>query len=265
VRARLACLLLLSASPAWAQTGPRLVEEAATAPAGTVLLEGREDWIADEPSFLSGQQRVRYDAPLLRLVYSPAGNVEMDVEWVTRVGVARDAELGQTSDWGDVTLRAKVRLLQRTNGITLGARFTVSLPETSYTEAALGPNALRTSVQLLLERRLGTFTAHGNLGLALPDEVLRPHEQRDFLAYGLAVSRPAGARTVGFAEVSGRAGRGSPGADAHCELRVGGAWQHGRLSWDAALRRGLAEADGTWGFTVGVRLWVRQPAVPAAP
>ena len=70
--------------------------------------------IADEPSYVTGVERTRWDGPLLRLVYSPAANVELDVEWVTRVGVAGEEGRGdiQSSEWGDVTLRAKWRIVE---------------------------------------------------------------------------------------------------------------------------------------------------------
>ena len=57
--------------------------------------------------------------------------------------------------------------------------------ETSFGNG-LGPNALRMAAQILVGQTIGGVTLHGNAGLALHDEVFRTHEQRDFLAYGLA-------------------------------------------------------------------------------
>src|SRR5688572_7747778 len=96
--------VLLAAAHASAQTRPLQTEEAATAPAGTVVLEVGADAMADEPNFLTGEPRNRLDLPVLRLVYSPAGNVEMDVEWVARVIARDDPDFGDVSDFGDVTL-----------------------------------------------------------------------------------------------------------------------------------------------------------------
>ena len=81
-----------------------------TAPAGTLVLETGLDAIADEPSYVTGVERTRWDGPLLRLVYSPAANVELDVEWVARVGVAGEEGRGdiQSSDWGDVDAAGQV-------------------------------------------------------------------------------------------------------------------------------------------------------------
>ncbi len=241
----------LALSPAFAQTRPLQTEEASTAPAGSVVLEAGGDTIRDEPNFLTGEERDRWDAPVLRLVYSPARNVELDLEWTVRVGAVDDPTFGSVSDYGDVALRAKVNFVEEHRGVpALGARFTVTLPETSFGNG-LGPNALRMSAQVLVSKILGRTAVHANAGLAIHDEVLRPHEQRDFFAYGLALVRPIGAAAI-VAEVSGRAGDGAPGAEERSEARAGFRFGQGRLRWDAAVRRGLAEADGGWGLTAGL-------------
>jgi hypothetical protein len=89
--------------------------------------------------------------------------------------------------------------------------------------------------------------------------VYRPHEQRDFLSYGLAMEWPATPRFALLAEVTGRTGDGEPGADVRAEARAGLRFGGGRLRWDVALRRGLASADGTWGATVGLAWTPRAP------
>jgi hypothetical protein len=246
-----------SVPAAFAQTRPLQTEEASTAPAGTVVLEAGGDYIADEPNFLTGEERGRWDAPVLRLVYSPARNVELDVEWTVRVGAVDDPAFGSVSDFGDVALRAKVNFIQEERGTpALGARFTVTLPETSYGNG-LGPNALRMSAQVLVSKTFGRLAVLANAGLAIHDEVLRPHEQRDFFAYGLALVRTVGGAAI-VAEVAGRAGDGAPGAEERSEARAGFRFGTGRVRWDAVLRRGLAEADGSWGVTAGLSWTIRQ-------
>jgi hypothetical protein len=242
----------LSGSVASAQTRPLQTEEATTAPRGTSVLEIGAEAIHDEPNFVTGGLRDRWAAPVLRYVYSPSDNVEIDVEWTVRVGQIDDPDFGSVSDWGDVGLRAKVRLLEEGDARpAVGARFGVLLPETSFGNG-LGPNALRMSVQFLASKTLGAATLHGNAGLALHDEVYRPHEQRDFLAYGLAAEVRVSRRLAVVGEWAGLAGSGMPGADAHSELRAGVRWGAGDWRADAALRRGLLAADGTWGVTAGV-------------
>jgi len=114
------------------------------------------------------------------------------------------------------------------------------------------------------DRRIATSLAAAGAavylaaGVALHDEPLRAHEQRDLFAYGAAVTWPV-ARITLVGEVAGLAGRGSPGADARSEARAGARLGAGRLRGDVALRRGLGRAAGEWGFTAGVT-WT-----PSAP
>ena len=239
-----------------------------TAPGGTLVLETSMEAIADEPSYVTGVERTRWDGPLLRLVYSPAANVELDVEWVTRVGVVgrggprrhpvvrvgRRRAAGQVADRGGKGPRP-----------TLGARFGVILPQTSFEDVefnplGLGPNTLRAFVEGLLTQPVGRGRLHVNAGLFLQDEVYRLHDQRDFLSYGLAFEWPATSRLTLLAEVAGRAGDGRPGAEERSEARAGVRIGRGRVRWDAAVRRGLAQADGTWGATLGLTWTARGPA-----
>jgi hypothetical protein len=245
-----------AAPSALAQTRPLVTEEAATAPSGTVVLEAGGQVMREEPNFLTGEPRFRYDGPLLRLVFSPADTVEIDVEWTARVGVRDDPHFGSVSDFGDVVLRSKVRLVEEASGRPgLAARFGVTLPQTSFGNG-LGPNTLRMTADLLLSKRVGALTLHGNAGLALLDEPLRLHEQRDLLAYGLAAVIAAG-RVDLMAELAGLAGKGMPGADERHEARAGMRVGRGRLRGDAAVRRGLGDADGTWGLTAGLSVRLR--------
>lgn len=257
----LAALVALSgARAAPAQTRPLLTEPAVTAPAGTLVFESGFDVIASEPSYISGVERTRWDGPLLRFVYSPADDVELDLEWVARVGVKGEEGRGDipSSEWGDVSLRAKWRAVAGGPGRpAIGARFGVVLPQTSYEDEdfnplGLGPNTLRAYVEGLLTQPLGRARLHVNAGLYLHDEVFRPHNQRDFLSYGLALEWPATPGLTLLAEVAGRAGDGEPGAEERSEARAGLRFGGQRLRGDLALRRGLAKADGTWGVTAGL-------------
>ena len=242
-----------------AQTRPLQTEEATTAPRGRVALEVGQDFMKDEPNFLHGQPRNRWDGPTLRFVWSPADPVEVDLEWVTRIATPSDPVFGDVRGFGDVTLRTKLRLVDGAESrTTLGARYLVTLPQTDY-EEGLGPNTLRMAAQLLLTQPLGRARVHLNAGVAIEDQPDREHFQRDFLAFGAALEVPIGALTA-LAEVAGKAGDGTPGADERIEARAGLRFGRGRLRGDVAVRRGLAEADGTWGATAGFSLALRDRA-----
>ena len=246
----LAALLALALPPTVAaQTRPLQTEQATTAPAGTTVLELGAQAIRGEPNFLTGAPRDRWEGPEVRIVHSPADNVELDVEWTARVGVRDDPDFGSVSDFGDVALRAKVRLAGGAGGSALGARFAVVLPQTSFGNG-LGPNTLRMSAQVLATLAVGRGVLHANAGLAIHDEPLRAHEQRDFLAYGLAATIPMGAAEL-VAEVAGLAGDGAPGADERGEARAGLRLGRGSVRGDVALRRGFTDATGGWGLAAG--------------
>jgi len=259
-----AAAFVFLAVPAGAQTRPLLTEPATTAPAGQLELETGFEAIAAEPSFVTGAERTRWEGPLLRLVYSPADRVELDLEWVALVGAGAAGDDPAVSDFGDVTMRAKLRIIDGGDSRpTVGARFGVTLPETSYEDEefrplGLGPNVLRAFVEALLTQPVGPVRIDLNAGLYLHDEVARPHDQLDFLSYGLAARWRCRPRLDVVAEVAGRAGKGKPGAQERSELRVGLRFARDRVAFDAALRRGLAEGQGTWGGTLGLTWTMRR-------
>ena len=271
VAAAALALTAATAASAQAQNRPLLTEPAATARAGTLVFETGLDAIASEPSYLTGVERNRWEGPLLRLVYSPADSVELDLEWVARVGVWNEAGREvQGSDWGDVSLRAKWRIVAGGQGRpTLGARFGVMLPQTEFEDEqfrplGLGPNTLRAFAEALVSQPLGRLRLDLNAGLLLHDEVLRPHEQRDFFAYGIALEWTARPAVSLVAEWAGRTGDGMPGAQQRAEARAGLRLGSGRLRGDAAVRRGLYAADGGWGLTLGLT-WVARARDASAP
>jgi hypothetical protein len=257
VRHLLSLLLLAAACPAAAQTRPRLTEEAATAPARSLAFETGFDWIANEPNPLTAQERPRWDGPLLRLVYSPADNVELDLEWVAAVGATGDPDFGSSHDVGDVSLRTKLRLVEEKNGVPgIAARFAVTLPETRSVKG-LGPDELRFLAQLVLSRGFGAWSLHGNAGVLLQDLPREEPEQADFFAWGLALERQASSALALMVEAAGRSGPGEPEARSRAEARIGMRLSRRRLGFDAAARRGLTQADGEWGFSVGLKYRIR--------
>lgn len=250
-------LLLATACPIAAQTRPLLTEEAATAPARSLVFESGLDWISNEPNPLTGAQRNRWDGPLLRLVYSPADNVEMDLEWVVAVGASGDPDFGTVSDVGDVSLRTKLRLAEEKAGRPgLAVRVGVTLPETKSVKG-LGPDQLRVIAQLLLSRGFGPWSVHGNGGVAFQDLPRDEAEQVDFFAWGVAVERRVSSDLALMIEAAGRSGPGEPEARSRAEARLGARLGRKRLRADAAIRRGLSQADGDWGFSLGLGYRIR--------
>lgn len=94
-------LLLLFSTPVLSQQLPLLTEPASPLPTGTVQLEVAGSSLGDEPNYLTGLPRTTWAGPLLRLAYAPAESVELDVEWVVRVGQVDDPVYG--SSWTGAT------------------------------------------------------------------------------------------------------------------------------------------------------------------
>ena len=242
-----------------AQDRPLATEPASTAPAGTLTFESGLELLRAAPNFLTGQPRSVWAGPSLRFTYSPADSVELDLEWVAFVGQIDDPVFGSGADAGDVTLRAKWGLRPEQAGRpALAARFSVTLPETSFGKG-LGTNTLRMSADALLSKALGArLRLHANAGLALFDNPLRAHEQSDLLAFGAALVGRVNAALDLLGELAGQVGHGESGADQHVEARLGVRFGKGSWRGDAALRRAFAAADGTWGFTAGVTWTLRK-------
>ncbi len=266
--ARAALLLLGAASTAAAQSRPLRTETAETAAVGTLVLETGFDVIADEPSYVTGASRTRWDGPLLRAVYSPADSVELDVEWVAAVGVAGEEGRGdiQSWDWGDVALRAKWRFA-RGGGRrpALAARFGVVLPQTSFEDEqfrplGLGPNTLRAFVEALVDaaRRPGPASrGRGPPALRPGPEAPRPER------LPLVRSR---ARVAARLAAHGGRGGGGPGRTGQPRRRpeLGGARRSALRAAGAcaSTRRcgaGCSHTDGTWGVTAGLAWTARAP------
>jgi hypothetical protein len=181
----------------------------------------------------------------------------MDLEWVVAVGVSGDPDFGTVADVGDVSLRAKLRLVEEKPGQPgITARFGVTLPETKAVKG-LGPDELRVIAQLLISRGFGAWSVHGNAGAAFQDLPREPPEQVDFFAWGLAVERRVSPGLQLMVEAAGRAGPGEPEARSRAEARLGARLGSKRLRADLAIRHGLTTADGDWGFTLGLTYRIR--------
>jgi hypothetical protein len=260
------CLLALAAWPGAAQEGAFLTE-----PAGCdrpARYEFGFGVLAAEPDFLTSATRTRWDLGVMRGARCLDGAAEFELEWVAQVAATGDLFVGGVSDFGDVTIRGKLRLARANGGRPeLAARFSTTLPQTSFGNG-LGRNTLRFHAQLLATWPARRVKVHANLGVALLDEALRAHEQRDLLAYGLQAAMPLGAKEPRLelvVESAGQLGEGSPGADARAEMRAGVRQRRGRWTWSAALRHGLLEADGTWGLAAFLSFSPRSAPAPPDP
>ncbi len=230
--------------------------------------------IGKEPNWLtyaeSGaiQERTRIDGPMMRLNYVPSERAEFAVEFNGQTYAVNDPRYKQTiSDWGDVTLRAKLGLKKGENGASpaVATQFEVTLPNTSFGNG-LGPNTIRLGAVLLVGFKTGKLTLNGNAGLALQDEPLRAHEQRDFASLSGSIAYQVAEHFEVFADAGGFFGEGTPGAISKREARAGLQYQHNMFGKESRFylgaRRGLVDFTGNWGVVAGLTTHLRSGVTP---
>ena len=201
-----------------------------------------------------------WDGPLLRLVFSPADNVEIDLEWVAAVVTLRRPGL-----------RLRLRRRRRHaagEGAARGRAARTGRPRRRASRyrcprrrpgRASGPTPCACSAQLLVSNTANradastpTPASRSTTRCSRPRAERLPRLRRGGGPSGDAAPRARGGgrgpRRQG--DAGGRpAGRGA--------LRR--ALRRREVVGDAALRRGLTHADGIWGFTAGLSFRLRGP------
>jgi hypothetical protein len=219
--------------------------------------------IGKEPNYLTYSEkgtlapRTRIDGPIFRLRYVPSARAEFTAEFNSQTFAIKDPRYLKTiSDFGDATLRAKLGLAKgETNAHpAVAAQFEVTLPNTSFGNG-LGPNTIRLGASLLVGYKTDNLTVSGNAGIAIQDEPLRQHEQRDFFALSGSLAYKVAEHFDAFGDIGGYLGDGVPGAIAKREVRVG-VQNHREMfgrntTLYLAVRRGLVDFQGKWGVVAG--------------
>ena len=271
--ATIAALLLIAPS-GFAQTGPMLTPSAFIAAPGHLELDVFGLTIGKEPNFLtyseSGviQPRTRIDGPVIRLAYVPSERAEFTAEFNAQTFAIKDPRYKKTiSDWGDATLRAKLGLARGEESVSpaVALQFEVSLPNTSFGNG-LGPNTIRLASTFLVGYKTEKLTLAGAGGIAIQDEPLRQHEQRDFVSVSGSIAYKVSESFEAFGDVGGYLGDGVPGAIAKREARAGVQYYRSLFGRDtkifAAGRRGLVDFQGKWGVVIGLTTELRPGVKP---
>lgn len=236
---------------------------------GHVTLDVFGQTIGKEPNYLtyaeSGklQERTRIDGPVIRLSYVPSARAEFTAEFNAQTFAINDPRYGKTiSDFGDATLRAKLGLAKGEVAAApaVALQFEVTLPNTSFGNG-LGPNTIRLESALLVGYKTEKVTLSGRAGLAIQDEPLRQHEQRDFASLSGSIAYKVTEAVEIFADAGGFMGEGVPGAIARREARAGLQYQKTLFGKETRLflagRRGLVDFQGKWGVVAGFSTTLR--------
>jgi hypothetical protein len=263
-----------AASSASAQTGPMLTPSAFLEAPGHLGLDLFGLTIGKEPNFLSYDEsgvilpRTRIDGPVIRLSYVPSERAEFTAEWNAQTYAIKDPRYKKSiSDWGDATLRAKLGLARGEVNASpaVALQFEVSLPNTSFGNG-LGPNTIRLASTLLLGYKTDKVTLSGQGGIAIQDEPLRQHEQRDFAVFSGSIAYKVSESFEAFGDAGGYFGKGVPGAIAKREARAGVQYYRELFGRNTRIflagRRGLVDFQGKWGVVAGLTTEIRPGAKP---
>lgn len=236
---------------------------------GSLSLDVFGQTIGKEPNFLSFAEegiifpRTRVDGPVVRLSYVPSERAEFTAEFNGQTFAIKDPRYKKTiSDWGDATLRAKLGLAKGVVGSSPAAalQFEVTLPNTSFGNG-LGPNTIRLASTFLLGYKTERVTLSGNAGIAIEDEPLRLHEQRDFVSLSGSIAVKVSEGFEIFGDGGGYLGKGVPGAISRREVRAGFQYHRDMFGRATSLyiagRRGLVDFQGKWGVVVGLTTALR--------
>lgn len=266
--------LVALASGVFAQTGPMITPSAFIEAPGHFGLDVLGLTIGKEPNYLTYAEkgtivpRTRIDGPVFRLYYVPSERAEFAVEFNAQTFAVNDPRYKATiSDFGNATLRAKLGFAkgETSKAPAVAVQFQVTLPNTSFGNG-LDSNTLRFESTFLLGYKTEKLTLNGSLGIAIQDEPLRLHEQRDFVALSGGVSYKMTETLDAFADAGGYFGDGVPGAIAKREARAGVQYHHTTFGYPttiyAAGRRGLVDFQGKWGVVVGFSTTIRAGARP---
>ena len=272
-------LSLALAAPAAAQQRPLVTEDPETIGSGLILFEGGFD-VQREVFFpVSGLTGDLVRLPTLGLSFGLSSIAELQIDGglYNRLNVNERANAplssmldftGETtSDFEDIVIGTKVRLLSETSGRpAIGGRFATKLPNASN-ENGIGLDTTDFYASLLMGKTVQSIRIVGNAGLGILGDPTRGDRQGDVLTYGFSVARAVrqGVEIVG--EINGRLQTqedetAPPGSDTRAAMRVGGRFTHRTVRFDGGIIVGMTSRDPSFGFTAGVTWVFRGFTVP---
>jgi len=271
-----ALLLLVLAAPALAQERPLTTQPVETIPPGELLLQLGFEFLQDARFPLSGLEGDLSRIGVLDVHMGVSRAVELQIQGTIRqvttmlvvfpAFVAPSLSRGgtSTSDFGDITLAAKMHLLRETESRpAIGLRFGFEMPNTNETRG-IGLNTTNIVVTLLAQKHFGKLNVFGNAGLGILQAPAGLFSQNDVILYGLGATYPVHKRVTVVGEVAGRQStRSTPVTSAlvatgsRSEARLGFQVFAGGFRWDFAGLAGLTRDDADSGFVFGVSKQVK--------
>jgi hypothetical protein len=246
------------------QQRPLVTEGAATLEKDQLLFDIGVEFIQDAVFPFSGLKGDLTRAGVVGIRFGAADNVELQflgtiqnvLNVEERSPAPNDFRLAfsgnSTSDFGDLLIATKVRLLKEGPGRPgLTSLFGVELPNASN-ENGLGNDETNVFSSVLLEKRWPRIQFRANLGLAILGDPEVPGAQDDLLTYGFAVIYPVSPRLNLLAETYGRVGPGGIGTEEQSLMRLGVQVKAAGMYWDVALLAGFRDTDPSTGVVLGI-------------
>src|SRR5215204_2114389 len=209
-------MAVAAAGPAAAQQRPLVTEDPETIGSGLILFEGGFDMQQELFFPVSGLQGDLLRLPTLGLSFGLSSIAELQIDGGLynrlKVNQRTPAPLSgmldftgdSTSDFEDIVVATKVRLLSETPGRpAVGVRFATKLPNASN-ENGIGLDTTDFYATLLIGKTVQSVRLVANAGLGILGDPTRGDRQGDVLQYGFSLARAVrqGFEVVG--EINGR-------------------------------------------------------------
>ena len=264
-------LSLAIAATAQAQSRPLATEDPETVPAGFILLEGGFDFLAAAPFPASGLKGDLFRIGTFGLSIGVNSSVELQVDGGLRRRLSISSfdptaplagrytgDLESTGSFDDLSIGAKIRFVTETESRPAFAlRFATKLPNVG-TENGLGTGTTDFLIALATAKTVRSTRVAANFGMAVMAEPSEAATQNRLLTYGASLARAVATGVELVGEINGRVDTGDdagPGTETRGAIRLGGRFTRGPVRFDGGLLLGVADADPSWGFTVGFT-WV---------
>lgn len=266
-------LLLAACAAVFSQQRPLITDDIDITPPGSLEISAGIDFIQNAKFPLSGLKGDLTRVGDIRIKTGFAPNVELQVEGTLQNFLAINSQSASpiplsvtgnsTSDFGDLTVSAKVKLRNETRLLpALGMKFGFDMPNSDQARG-IGTNQINIFSKLIFQKRFGVragktplVNAYGNIGLGIMTAPLSSFTQNDVLLYGLAGIFRVNESFNLVSEVNGRLNTRSGdvpiGTESIGNFRIGAQVKASGLRFDTAAIFGLTRHSPRTGVTFGV-------------
>jgi hypothetical protein len=266
-------VLLFAGVFGFGQQRPLITDDIDITPQGAIELGAGVDFLQNVKFPLSGLKGDLTRVGNIRIRSGISSNVELQIEGTVQNFLAINSQTpspiplnitgNSTSDFDDIIVSAKVRLLNETKVLpAVGLKFGFEVPNTDQARG-IGTNQINIFSKVILQKKFGKrpvgspfANIYGNLGVAIMNAPLAHFTQNDVLLYGLAGIFRVNNRINLVSEVNGRVstrrGDAPLGTESVGNFRVGTQIRASGLRFDTAAVFGLTKYSPRTGLTFGV-------------